>query len=774
MPAPVHREADTMKKHLMVLLFLSVTISALPVDSRAGTDLHRQPDVRHFDQETGMSSPYVTGVAVDSLGDIWVGTRDGVLRYDGAAWYRRELPVRTVHCVRRVRPHGVVIGTDNGAYSFQRRQSGAIDTTAWAPYRYPRPRTPADTLYKNVYAVGTGAGADAVWFGTQTGAKRYTTFRLFSVDTTHGLPTDTVTAIAEERDGLVWIGTPKGLYASNGERMLSSDDVPGHSVPDALQSARITALEWDSLERTLWVGTANGLFLRNQSGWWSVTELGTRRIYCIRSDGNGTVYVGAGFHLYVRVPPHRSDTIWMQFDSPYQVRSVDLAADGVIWIGTYGGGLYRWQPGESGEIRLAHPVKRMERLPDGGALLVSDADVHVLSPQGRLERMLSHVPWEKVYTSLALRDGAVWIGTDTGAYRVKNGRITMSLGRTSLLEGSPVRSLMLDARGFLWIGSERAIYWLHLQTNMLRLWQETGDRVVFPLAQTPDSTVWFGTDTGVYGVSHIYDSARRRFHPIYRAGSDILGAVRTAIVDRSGTFWFADENGLVVQVTASEDTTAPWTATVAGTDAGIRGSRIRSFSTGADSSLWLATDGGVNRYRNGLWAYYGMTEGLRNRNTWCTLALGNEAFLVGTERGFEVLQITSGAPDTWIEPFPSEVESGAIPPVLVGGADRWQRTPAHRLRYSWRLDDGTWSQPDQHTRIALSGIPPGDHTLEVRALDGDLNWDPAPAKTQFTITGQGSPGLITVFVLLIGILVYVIWKWQRAERLLRNREQTGS
>ena len=351
----------------------------------------------------------------------------------------------------------------------------------------------------------------------------------------------------------------------------------------------------------------------------------------------------------------------------------------------------------------------------------------------------------------------------------------MSLGRASILQGSPVRSLMTDSRGILWIGSDRGVYWLHMQSNTLNLWQEAGERAIYPLAQTPDTTIWFGTEHGVYGVSGVHGATHRRFHPVYRVDERLLGPVRVAAAAPDGALWFADTEGAVVRLSASGDTAAPWRAELIGHDAGIRSDRIRRFTVGPDSSIWLATDGGLNRCRNGVWAHYGSAEGLRNRNAWCATPMQNDMVLVGNERGFEILEATSDGPQTVILPHSRVVAAGGSLALLLRGADQWQRTPEHLLRYSWRLDGGGWSRPEPFDRVVLSSIAPGEHAFEARALDGDLNWDATPARTRFTVERPlwGRWQLIALLALLAALLIHARIRLHLADKRLKERTDAG-
>src|SRR5439155_19244393 len=112
-------------------------------------------------------------------------------------------------------------------------------------------------------------------------------------------PTDLVTAIARDRDGVLWVGSDAGLSRFDGGRFTD-------------------------------IGRAEGL---------------AQRVLCITQDRSGAMWVGTVGRLY-RIAggqiAHFSKTQGLSHDL---VRAVHEDRDGVLWIGTYGGGLNRFKDG---------------------------------------------------------------------------------------------------------------------------------------------------------------------------------------------------------------------------------------------------------------------------------------------------------------------------------------------------------------------------------------------------------------------------------------------
>ncbi len=212
-----------------------------------------------------LNTDYVYALAVDILGDIYVGTSNGLSRFipdnsniNGGRWLRygsgnSPLPDEPIRCAS-LNPYDNLVwfGTSShGIVSFDSDFYWNIDTPSETPF-------PIVAMAFSRY--------NAIWFGTYADwAYHYSTT---TYEWTHvadsasggGLKGNFVNAVAIQYDGTVWFGTNKGLTQFNGTLWQTFT-----RESSLLPSDTVTSLSFDS-KGNLWIGTPQGLAEYNAEG----------------------------------------------------------------------------------------------------------------------------------------------------------------------------------------------------------------------------------------------------------------------------------------------------------------------------------------------------------------------------------------------------------------------------------------------------------------------------------------------------------------------------
>ncbi|MGB0372369.1 MAG: ATP-binding protein [Opitutales bacterium] len=132
------------------------------------------------------------------------------------------------------------------------------------------------------------------------------------------------------------------------------------------------------------------------------------------------------------------------------------------------------------------------------------------------------------------------------------------------------------------------------------------------------------------------------------------------------------------------------------------------------------------------------------------------------------------APETFLEEYQASVSHKGNTLIRWGGYDMWNYTPSSALKYSWKLNDGSWSPFSEEKTRSFVDLPYGSHRLAVRARDGDHNVDLSPAVAYFVVE---KPFWLRSWVLLICFTVFAVSIYQllytlRSRRLRLEQERT--
>ncbi|MDE3244899.1 MAG: diguanylate cyclase [Acidobacteriota bacterium] len=379
-----------------------------------------------------------------------------------------------------------------------------------------------------------------------------------------GLPQNTVQALAQTRDGYLWIGTMDGLARFDGVRFTVFDS---HMIPE-LGSGSILGLMEDA-DGNLWIArTGAAILYRNgrfQTAFAEETTAGAAVwSFCQGQDG---VVWAATDHGLVRWEKGRTRVYSKADGLPVEkLRSITFDREGVLWIGTTGGGLVSFAHGRFETFSSAHgfpndQVRAVCADPQGGvwAATAGGGLAHVQHGMIKTFTTSDGLPTNQL-SALALDPlGTLWIGTwGSGLCRMREGRFS-HLTSAEGLSGDQIWSLLADREGSLWIGT-----WVG-GLNRLR-------NRHFAVLGTPE------------GLSH--DNARAVLHA------------------RDGTIWVATAGGGVNRIQGGRVTT------IRKKD-GLPSDETSSLCEGQDGSLWIGTyTSGVARLKNGRIFSYGKSEGL--------------------------------------------------------------------------------------------------------------------------------------------------------------------
>ncbi|MFD1002847.1 two-component regulator propeller domain-containing protein [Ohtaekwangia kribbensis] len=277
----------------------------------------------------GLPSNIISAVAQDQRQFMWIGTANGVCRYDGYRFITfkkgegiNTLPANEISSML-VADDYLWVGTWKGLCK--------INTATFEVTRID--------LGKNVVVRTLYKGANNIlWIGTANGLVRYTLsngrYTVYTAQNNH-LSHNTVRSIYEDSRGNLWVGTYDKLNKlAKGKNAFETFDLKGDYKPSLKNNLicgdiKPASAQSDSL---VWVGTETGLCLfntyTNTYKRYSEKDIAFSNevIKCIYPDGKGNLWLGTDFGLNVFNPSTKTNEVY--FHNPQLSYSI---ANNVIW-----------------------------------------------------------------------------------------------------------------------------------------------------------------------------------------------------------------------------------------------------------------------------------------------------------------------------------------------------------------------------------------------------------------------------------------------------------
>jgi signal transduction histidine kinase/streptogramin lyase len=598
----------------------------------------------HFERigtEGGPPPAVITALHQDRNGLIWIGSRNGLIRFDGYGYelFQHDpsdpgsISDSTIRTIYEDRDGTMWFGTNTGGLnrfdpttrSFSHDRHDSADSRSLS--------------HDSVYAICRDRRG-VLWVGTQKGLNRYDPaskgFVRMLASGPEGLLSDYILTMHEDRQGRLWVGTlDGGLSRWDDERGRFTVFRHDPTRADSLLDDRVFALTEDDLNH-LWVGTYEGLTRMDPDRGTFQTVLGEagasqrRQALIITSltpgppgriwvgthgGGLASLDTGTGQLQYWRHEPHRRDSL-----SEDKVISLLSDREGALWIGTWGGGLNRLSPVSQ---RLDGPGNAGFPAPE-----VKDRDVT---------------------TILHDRRGGFWIGTRTG-YLV---RLDPETGRNEILlkggdEGVSRTMVALeeDRRGRVWVGTSGSLLRLDPASGETREWRHDpddpgslGPGYVAAILEDRSAGLWVGTGEG--GLQRIDAEGRvlQRFKNDPKDSSSLSDDYVTALLeDARGSLWVGTRSGGLNELDPATGRARRFVP-VTGDSSSLGHRYVTSLLEDALGRLWVGTGGGglnrIDRAADGTVRFLRITEqqGLIDDDVTGVLEDDDGSLWVSTRRG---------------------------------------------------------------------------------------------------------------------------------------------
>jgi signal transduction histidine kinase/ligand-binding sensor domain-containing protein len=495
----------------------------------------------------------------DSKGFIWFGTQDGLNRYDGYEFvvYKHDpedpdtLSNNFIWALYEDESGTMWIGTGGGGLDSFDRVTGHFT-------HYQRDPNDPHSLSSNIVLSIHQDREGTLWLGTNGGGlnrldRESGQFANYQndPDDPHSLGHNAVQSIHEDQEGVLWIGTNGGgldrLDRESGQFVHYQHDPDD---PHSLSSNAVLSILSDR-EGRLWIGTNGG----------GLDRLDRESV----ADPSGAQFV------HYQHDPNNPDSL-----SDDQVWAVCEDRGGTLWIGTFGGGLDRFD-------------REMERF----IHYRNDPD----DPQS-----LSN---DQIWSLYGDQVGALWIGTFGGGVnrldpQIKFDHYQSDPNDPNSLSENVVWSFYQDQERVLWIGTNggglnrldpestsgastvQFVHYRHVPTDT----QSLGDDVVWSIYQDQEGVLWLGTSSGL----DRFDRETEQFNHYPAA------PIFTIHEDREDVLWIGTWGGGLGQFDRKGGQFTFYQNDPANAYS-LSSNSVVSIHEDQEGVLWLGTfDGGLNEF----------------------------------------------------------------------------------------------------------------------------------------------------------------------------------
>ncbi len=777
----------------------------------------------------GLSQVTGNTILQDRAGHIWIGTQDGLNRYDGhdvrVFRHDREDPKslgRDFINVLAEDPEGHLwIGTrGNGLDEY--------DPLTGKFHHYLQTKKDGDKSAADIRVLKIVN--DKVLIGTLQG--------LFSLDLNtrqiQAIPlTDipsappTIHDLLTFLDGRILVASSSGLYYLHPETGRSKP-----ALVDILKSypGGVEALFLDSQSR-LWVATHDrgvllinsltGALLRQfQHDKGDPDSLTSLSANAFAEDAQKNIWIGTegGLNVYldhsgslIRIADSRLRPEGL---TDHTIRSLYRDPNGTLWLGTHVGGVNHVTPhlvrfGKENPSRyLKSSDKRIL-----GVAIAPYGDMFIGTVEGLVRRRKGKIHFEPVpvadeppsstrstvYGVYAARDGTIWTGSATGLRRLAPGED--KLGPAEVDSPYYFVSILEDQDGFLWLGRP---------TELLKY--DPVNRKIVAQLDIPHVYGLLLLDSGKLlvgglGAIHMVDTASARILSSLEGSTHGFNTITYLFRTSQGEIWAGTQGDGLFRLDLPPDLNlAASRLSFFTTREGLLSNAIGAIQESRDGNLWISTINSISRLnphtgeirnfdaRDGALSegyfigsgtrdnegliYFGGTVGLtffspewiksdpsRPRIIFTGLRLDNQAIEPGREN----------SPLKYPLAYSRRL---VIPPKwssisLSFSSDNFASPSSQRYAYRMLGADEAWTETDAENRFAsYTNLAPGNYRLQVKATNLDGRWSDLPGEISITVlpAWYQTPWAWLFFLLAFASMLYIFIRWRMAGLVKRNIE----
>lgn len=599
---------------------------------------------KRYSIEEGLSQVSIGCMLQDKKGYIWIGTYDGLNRFDGYTFtnFRHNQQDNTslsnnyVTSIFEDSQNKIWIGTRGGLNLFDPKSQ------TFSHYQH-EPNNPTSLSHNEVNSIFQDS-KNRIWVGTEEGlnllnihTSEFTHFQR-DPDNPTSLSHNSVQSILQDRQNRIWIGTRGGLNLFNPQTRTFTHLQHAPNNRASLSNNNVQSIFQDRQNR-IWIGTRGGglnlfdtqtqTFTHFQHDANNPASLSNNDVISVLQDQQNKIWVGTiggGLNIWdpqTQVFSHfKHDPNNPHSLSNNSVWSIMQDRQNKIWIGTLGDGLNLFDPHLLAFSHFNHDPNDLVSLSNNsiwsifqdrqGSLWVgTDAGLNLLSPQTGAFSHFKHDPNnpltlsnDHVVSIFQDRQNRIWVGTYAGLNLLDSQTGTFSHfqhdpNNPTSLSHNKVRSIFQDRQNRFWVGTlGGGLNLFNPQTKVFTHFQHDANnptslsnnriRIIY---EDQQDRIWVGTDGGINLLDVQTQTFNHFYHDPNNPNSLSNDNVQSIFQNRRGRLWIGTYGGGINLFEPETSKFKSW-----GKNEGISSDLVYGILEDSKGNLWLSTSKGINKF----------------------------------------------------------------------------------------------------------------------------------------------------------------------------------
>ncbi len=637
-----------MKRYLIIVFYLFCSVKFI----------NAQNDNFKFDHltvENGLSANTVLCLYQDSRGFLWIGTYNGLNRYDGYKFkiFKNDISDSTSISDNQIRAicednkGNLWIGTWTGGLNKFNR-----DTETFQRYKYS-PDSLNCISSNSVFALSKDKSGN-IWIGTGGGGLNKLNIDDESFSCYKNIPGDTsslndnqIYSIYIDKEGYIWLGTHKGglnKFDKSSNKFLHYMHDPKNE--NSISSNWIVSIDEDSYG-FLWLGTMGGRidildkknnrFISCLNNDLTQQCISMSNAWCISEDKEGMFWIGtydSGLGIFNR-KENKLIHLIKDYKNPYglndnSVFSICEDNTGIVWIGTWSGGLNKFDKIKQKFITLMHDPMQTNSISTNSIYSIYEDNFNELwigTDVGGVDRInktrtkvthytnspgnLYSLSSNNITSICEDQENNIWIGTDGGGLNKFNRQTNKFIhfendpGNPNSLGSDKISKIICDSYGNLWIGAagigldkleKDSYHFKHYKYDPNNK-NSISKNLVYSLYEDRSGNIMVGTRGGGLSIfNRITEEFKHfKFNP-EKPNTSLSNNVVSAIYeDSKGNYWIGTDGGGLNKFDINNNQFIHYTE-----KDGLANNVICGILEDNYGNLWISTGNGISKFNYSL------------------------------------------------------------------------------------------------------------------------------------------------------------------------------